>query len=497
MKRRTADRAATADPPQFHAPDRIGKRRSKTPEGFLLCEDVPLARTGWMVYGPGETGVKSTNDSGLVMVHRSAESLFHPTTMASFNGKAVTDDHPSGGDVNASNWKEHARGSVHNVRRGEGEDADTLRGDLLITDHDTIKKVEAGKVEVSAGYDANYETTGPGEGRQHNIIGNHVALVDKGRCGPRCAIGDSKFTQSQPRTTTMSGKARRTVTEAVRKLFTDASEAAVGLLEPAPMMDGNNEEDDDDAGGTHVHVHMHGAGDPAATGPVGAGQTGGADDAAAAGEASAEGDDPAANADPVEARFTAIEATLQKILVKLGEGGAGDDDGDGGDESDGGDPTEDEATEVNPFVKKDETAVTKTGDSAALATSFQKLVADCEVLVPGFKTPTMDSKAKRQKTVDSMCATRRKALDAFNATGEGATLLTQVAGGKTIDVAGMPCAGAALLFNGAVAIRKATNNGRTTDGAGRLPVAGDGTTRKSTTLTIHEINELNRKKYPV
>ena len=47
-----------------------------------------------------------------------------------------------------------------------------------------------GVTEVSLGYDADYEQTAPGVGRQTNIIGNHVALVERGRCGPRCAIGD-------------------------------------------------------------------------------------------------------------------------------------------------------------------------------------------------------------------------------------------------------------------------------------------------------------------
>ena len=44
--------------------------------------------------------------------------------------------------------------------------------------------------EVSCGYDADYEQTEPGRGTQRNIIGNHVALVTRGRAGPRVAIKD-------------------------------------------------------------------------------------------------------------------------------------------------------------------------------------------------------------------------------------------------------------------------------------------------------------------
>ena len=52
----------------------------------------------------------------------------------------------------------------------------------------------AGKVEISLGYDAEYTEVSPGKGVQSNIVINHIALVDKGRCGSRCSIGDSFMT---------------------------------------------------------------------------------------------------------------------------------------------------------------------------------------------------------------------------------------------------------------------------------------------------------------
>jgi len=45
--------------------------------------------------------------------------------------------------------------------------------------------------EVSCGYDAQYEQIEKGKGKQREIIGNHVALVTKGRAGNRCTIQDS------------------------------------------------------------------------------------------------------------------------------------------------------------------------------------------------------------------------------------------------------------------------------------------------------------------
>jgi hypothetical protein len=65
-------------------------------------------------------------------------------------------------------------------------------GDLLITTEKGIELVKSGLREVSCGYDAQYEQIEKGKGKQREIIGNHVALVTKGRAGGRCAIQDGK-----------------------------------------------------------------------------------------------------------------------------------------------------------------------------------------------------------------------------------------------------------------------------------------------------------------
>jgi hypothetical protein len=96
--------------------------------------------------------------------------------------------------VNAANWRDHARGVVMGAMR----DGEYLAFDLLLTDRDTISAVDAGKRELSNGYAADLQFgdfTGPGGvkcvARQKSITGNHVAIVDKGRAGPSCAITDS------------------------------------------------------------------------------------------------------------------------------------------------------------------------------------------------------------------------------------------------------------------------------------------------------------------
>jgi hypothetical protein len=67
------------------------------------------------------------------------------------------------------------------------------------------------------------------------------------------------------------------------------------------------------------------------------------------------------------------------------------------------------------------------GDSAALQTSpFQQMIAQAEILVPGFRVPTFDSALPRAKTVDSMCATRRSGAGRAHRTTDGAALLASV-----------------------------------------------------------------------
>jgi Uncharacterized protein conserved in bacteria (DUF2213) len=182
---------------EYYTTEELGPKRERTPEGFLICYDVPVARTGEMIYGPGETPVPTGRD-GRVKIHRHEKEVFDAKSMRSLNGKPVTDDHPPV-DVDPKNWRFYTRGMVVNPRRGEGEHKNFLVADLIVLDQDLIDDIESGKREVSCGYNPDYlqllDEDGepiPGEGEQINIIYNHLALVDRGRCGARCSIGDRK-----------------------------------------------------------------------------------------------------------------------------------------------------------------------------------------------------------------------------------------------------------------------------------------------------------------
>lgn len=165
----------------------ISPNQLETDEGFLICRNVPIARTGEQEYLGTELGLDT---SDVVKVMRPEEEVFSEATIASFEGKPVTDDHPSD-LLDAETATMHSKGHVQNVRRGSGEWKDYLVADLHIQDADLIREIKNGKREVSCGYAVEYTPNGDGTFTQRKIRGNHVAVVDEGRAGHAAAIMDS------------------------------------------------------------------------------------------------------------------------------------------------------------------------------------------------------------------------------------------------------------------------------------------------------------------
>lgn len=167
----------------------LGKSREITPEGFLLCRGVAIARIGVHTYDRADLPIEA-GSNGKIIAERLPEDVFRRETIASFEGKPVTVNHPDGEFVTPANWKRYSIGITQNVRQGDGAEADLLVADLLITSADAIAYVNREFPQISAGYDCDYERVGSGKYVQRNIIGNHVALVRTGRAGLRCAIKD-------------------------------------------------------------------------------------------------------------------------------------------------------------------------------------------------------------------------------------------------------------------------------------------------------------------
>ncbi len=167
--------------------------REVTPEGFLHVR-ARIARSGLHDYRGDEIGAPAPFGPGdRVRVYRPPDEVFSPESMASFGSKPVTDGHPPA-MVDATNWKRYAVGQSGPVVTREG---DHLAADLMIGDAAGAERALAG-AELSNGYFADFVfepgTTPEGEAYdavQRNIRGNHLALVDAGRCGASCRIGDA------------------------------------------------------------------------------------------------------------------------------------------------------------------------------------------------------------------------------------------------------------------------------------------------------------------
>lgn len=168
---------------------RISENMTRTPEGFLICHNVPIARVGWQEYSDIEVGLPGACGK-MINVYRGEDEVFNAAAIASFELKSATDDHAPE-EVVPDNYAAYEKGQATNVRRGSGEQSDLLIADLIIKDPNLISKIENGKREISCGYDCLYV---PIEGgyAQVNIRGNHVAVVQAGRAGHRVAIKDEK-----------------------------------------------------------------------------------------------------------------------------------------------------------------------------------------------------------------------------------------------------------------------------------------------------------------
>ncbi|MCK1783451.1 DUF2213 domain-containing protein [Pseudomonas sp. TNT11] len=428
MKVRTQDEAG-----RWFAPERLSARQSMTPEGFLLCQAVPIARTGTLVYDESELvnddgPIVQGGAGGIVTIERNPDEVFRAETIASFEGKPVTLSHPDD-FVTPANWRELSMGITQNVRQGSDIESDLMLADLLITDSVAIEEVRSGLRQVSCGYDADYEQLAVGRGRQMNIVGNHVALVERGRCGPRCAIGDSEVAK------TTDAKPKRTWRDRVMTAFRAKDEAA---LEEA--LEGAKTGDEEEEG------EENGDGGKAKTGD-------------------------SATLDSILKAVTALGARVGDMEAEIKKSTEDDDEDDKS-------KTEDDILEAEEAAKNSEASgKTYTGD-AALMTDVK---SRAEIIAPGISFQTRDAKTK---TADHICSCQRQALSKAM-TGDARALIEPFLSGR--DLSKMTADQVSAAFVGATELVKMQNNASgartaiTTRDFGRAPMG------------VAEINEANRK----
>lgn len=163
----------------------ISPHIDKSPEGYLICRDVPINRTGEQDYLARELGLDGDPER-VVKVYRLPEDVFAPAALASFEGKDVTNSHPPE-MLTAENQAAYSKGHLENVRRV----GDNTVADLFIKDPMLVSQVESGAMrEVSCGYNCNFEPYLDGY-KQTRIRGNHLAIVPRGRAGGSVSIHDT------------------------------------------------------------------------------------------------------------------------------------------------------------------------------------------------------------------------------------------------------------------------------------------------------------------
>lgn len=474
----------------FYTTEKIGPKQSLTPEGFLLCEEVPVARSGMMIYGPDETPIEAGPD-GVVKIYRDSEDIFRPETIASAQGKPVTNDHPDE-DVVPESWKELAEGIAMNVRRGEGAMDDLLIADLLVTTPESIRLIQEGKREISLGYEADYDEVSPGVGKQSNLIINHIALVEQGRCGPRCAISDRKPTLNEGDSSMATkDKKHSRLVNMMMKAFKakDADEVEQLAKQVAEDSDFDNPDSIDNPGSGDTHIHIHAGGPSGAVVSEGTSDEGEDDGDTEGKRVSFTDDDFQAHVDKNEAEHQEMRARIE-ALEKALAGSTSDDDGDADGTSDDADPELKAALQDEAPDGVDPEQAVKAKDSMYLADSFQDTVAMAEILAPGIRIPTFDQKARPGQSFKKICGLRRQALDLAYVQPATRSLLDELLAGKDLDTKHMTCDAVRSLFRSAASMKRTMNN----TGA-RGNTADLGVQKKAGVKTLAELNALNASRW--
>ena len=368
-----------------------GQTRERLPDGSLLCRDVPFARTGTMVYDESEfaggedvNGDPIKSPDGVVIVHRDGNVLFDDDTITSFEAAPITLKHPPV-FVNPDNHDEYTQGSIRNIRRGDGIYSDYLLADMVIRGRDALDAVEGDKArEVSPGYDADYQPIEgkPGHYKQTRIIGNHLAIVQRGRGGRGVRIGDNEGKQMAFKKKTWGQKLLSAITtsdaDGIEEAIREGAEEMPERVEPT--LDSKTKDDDINTVGENdekFHKEMM-----AAIGDLGA---------------------------KIDALVSALQGTTDE-------------------EQDVKDRKDEAAGEAREEQKKeDEKAVEETKDEAscldedgkacmtadaAFSAVRSHAVQTAEIIAPGLKIGTVDASASPVTQRDKIVGIRRAALEA-------------------------------------------------------------------------------------
>ena len=114
-------------------------------------------------------------------------------SVANFSFLTVTDGHPAD-SITTKNFRDYSIGLSTEAKFKYNH---IISSSIIITDSDSIVLIQSSSnaMELSVGYSADvvYEAGKTKDGDEYdgyfkNIVANHVALVEKGRCGGSCKL---------------------------------------------------------------------------------------------------------------------------------------------------------------------------------------------------------------------------------------------------------------------------------------------------------------------
>lgn len=162
---------------------------------FWEIKHNPISRTGVFPY-MGRSISDECEPNKIYYVYRPAETLAQSVDTWDNPPKPFINDHEMLGEGFSKVDDRPVQGVIHNPVYEDG----TLYADISVYSESLKKKIEDGKKELSLGYFCKYEKQkGVYKGQaydyiQRDMVGNHIALVENGRCGSDVRVFDSKCT---------------------------------------------------------------------------------------------------------------------------------------------------------------------------------------------------------------------------------------------------------------------------------------------------------------
>jgi len=163
--------------------------------GYWEIKHNPISKVGVFPY-MGRSISDECEPDKVYYVYRSAETLSQSVPTWDNPPKPFINDHEMLGEGFSKIDDRPVQGVIHNP---VFED-DVLYADISVYSESLKDKIANGKKELSLGYFCKYrKEKGVYKGQaydfvQEDMVGNHIALVDNGRCGSDVKVFDSKCT---------------------------------------------------------------------------------------------------------------------------------------------------------------------------------------------------------------------------------------------------------------------------------------------------------------